>query len=158
MIKSILFLSLYTVAGVGSYGAYSFISKQDSSLNSLSAIVSQATHFNPEIEKIINPETSNIVYRWKDHKGNWNYEDAPYSELTFKNYEDELKFLQKLKETREQIRQNPSKNENAIIASTSESASPIDKLKKLFEDAKNVQNLVDIRKDTIDEIARQSQH
>lgn len=150
MIKSMIFLSLYTAAGIGSWGAYSYISEEDASIKTLSNLVTEQIGPKIGIESTTDPKTSNIIYRWQDYKGNWTYEDKPYSELTFDNYEDELKFLQKLKENREQLAANPNKNSNIA----SDDLSPFEQIKKLFADAKNVQNLVNIRKEEIDKVAK----
>lgn len=90
MLKSMLFLSLYIIAGAGSWGAYIFISEKDASIKNLTQIAKDLV---PEIELNPKKENSNIVSRWKDYDGNWNYEKAPYSELTFNNYDEELKKL-----------------------------------------------------------------
>ena len=148
MVKSVLFLSLYTAAGIGSWGAYSYIAEEDASINTLRQIVSEQISTRTETQA--DSKVSNIIYRWQDYKGNWTYEDAPYSELTFDNYEEELKFLQKLKNNREEVLADPNKNSN--ISDTDTDLSTIDQIKKLFADAKNVQNLVNARKEEIDAI------
>lgn len=90
MFKSILFLSLYIIAGVFSWGAYSFLSEEDASIESLAKMANELA---PEVNLTSKKETTNIVSRWKDYDGNWNYEKAPFSELTFNNYDEELKNL-----------------------------------------------------------------
>jgi len=147
MVKSMIFLSLYAVAGVGSWGAYSFISEQDTSLDTLTKI---AHEYKSDLKsQITEEESSNIVYRWKDAKGTWNYEDAPYSELNFKDYEDELKFLQALKESQ---RANQKSTEKEDVVAKSDSDSPISQIQKLFQDAKNVEKLLNVRKEQMDQI------
>lgn len=148
MIKSVLFLSLYTAAGIGSWSAYSFISDQDTSLNSLTKLAAQVQ---PALTGKDSPDSSNIVYRWKDYKGNWTYEDSPYSELSFENYEDELKFLQNLKQTQHsQIEGNKDKEVPPLA-----SVSAFGQIKKLFDDARNVENLLNLRKENMDKIIKQ---
>ena len=151
MIKSVIFLSLYTAAGIGSWGAYSFITEQDSSLDSLSKLAAQ---IQPVTKSAEEQDVSNIIYRWKDYKGNWNYEDSPYSELSFDSYEDELQFLKKLKESREAITSNKT-NTNELAQTDPESASVLGQLQKLFADAKNVEKLLDQRQQTLEEMVNQ---
>ncbi|MDH5256390.1 MAG: hypothetical protein OEX07_00215 [Gammaproteobacteria bacterium] len=148
MIKSVLFLSLYTAAGIGSWSAYSFISDQDTSLNSLTKLAAQVQ---PALTGKDSPDSSNIVYRWKDYKGNWTYEDSPYSELSFENYEDELKFLQNLKQTQHSQIEGNKDNEVPPLASVS----AFGQIKKLFDDARNVENLLNLRKENMDKIIKQ---
>jgi len=147
MIKSVLFIFLYATAGIGSWSAYSFISEQDSSINSLTKLAAQ---IQPELADKKSTDTSDIVYRLKDYTGNGNHEDSPYSELSFDNYEDELKFLKNLKKEREQTTSHISEETDTVLASVSTVA----QIKKLFNDAINIRHLLEIQKHNTDDGAK----
>jgi len=153
MIKSILFLSLYAAAGIGSWGAYSFISEQDSSLISLTKL---ATQLQP---KLLNHQTEDeTIYRWKDNSGNWNYENTPRPEHNFDSYKDELITLQKFQkeQTLSNLGEKQTASSTTLPSSESELLSPATHIQKLFKDAENIQNLVNDRKKQLDEITNYS--
>ena len=92
MFKSYIFASLYTVVGMTGWGAYSTISTEDTSLNTIKQIATDALS-SGESKPL--PKT---LYRWKDHEGNWQYGQIPTSDINEINetYEKELALLRKL--------------------------------------------------------------
>ena len=116
MFKSYIFASLYTVVGVGGWGAYSTISSEDTSLSTMKQIAVQAITIEETVPK------SKSLYRWKDHEGNWQYGQVPVSDIDNINntYKKELEMLRSL--PREALPTNAlvaTKKDNGIMASLS---------------------------------------
>lgn len=145
MIKFVVFLSLYAAVGIGSWSAYTYMTNQDTSIDSLKQFV---TKIQPLIET--NSEKNNSVYRWKDYQGNWNYENTPFTELKFDSYEEELKFLKHLHKSQNKFIAKESTNPETLSLST------VGQVEKLLKDAKNIEKLLAERQKAMDRIVNNS--
>lgn len=90
MFKSYIFASLYTVVGMTGWGAYSTISSEDTSINTIKEFATNALTSDDEPNPL--PKS---LYRWKDHNGNWQYGQVPTTDINA-SYEKELALLRKL--------------------------------------------------------------
>ena len=141
MIKFVVFLSLYAAVGIGSWSAYTYMTNQDTSIDSLKRFI---TKIQPLIET--DNEKNNSIYRWKDYQGNWNYENTPFAELKFDDYEEELKFLKNLQKSQNKL----ITKENTTTETVS--LSNVGQVEKLLKDAKNVEKLLAERQKAMDKI------
>ncbi len=109
-------------------------------------------------EQVLGGNDSVPVYRWKDAEGNWQFSDAPPPESQAAEQimvgTDVNRDLAPVFTPRPAETASPKKSGKAILIKDSPlsptTISP-DKISKLVDDAKNVQNLVDDRQKQLDD-------
>ncbi len=146
MIKAILFLSLYTIAGIGSWSIYSYIANEDTSLDALAKLANTQLSHNSGQQQAPAPQLTNIIYHWREYEKSTESKNTNYAELSFQNYEEELKFLQKLKENQDKALKKPT---NTAPTENTENRSTLELVSKLFAEAKNIQHLINSRTEQI---------
>jgi len=87
MIKPLVFISLYTIAGLGGWEAYTNINKDESS-EKTALVEEHAIEFVSPVNK--------TIHRWKDHKGKWQYSDTVKTVKSYDSYAKELQLLRNL--------------------------------------------------------------
>ena len=111
--------------------------------------------FDEAPDKITNTaagESGTKVYKWKDKAGEWHFSNQPPSEgvtSSVKIYRSDVNITQAPAVT-PKTKEQPS----AAIPDTASPLLPItnpERVKQLFDDAKNIQNLVNDRQQTIDQ-------
>lgn len=91
MFKPVFFLSLYTIAGLTGWGAYSTIANKDTSIDAIKQYAATVSSSDQTVTGV-----SKSIYRWKDHKGNWQYGELKENPNQIKEYEKELSLLRSL--------------------------------------------------------------
>jgi hypothetical protein len=93
-----------------------------------------------------------IVYKWKDAKGEWHFSSTPPpqgTEYSVKGYDPNTNLIQSVKPKAEEIAPNkePEPNPQVSVKAPGKIGNPYspEKIENLFNDAKNVQNLLDER-------------
>jgi len=146
MIKPLIFTSLYVLAGIAGWGAYSVISEENTSLEQIAAIAKVAN------EKFLGAtEEKKNIYRHKDENGTWVYSEKPVKQSTNNNYEKELLFLQSLPQ--EVLPTNAIKANPELVQKIRQVAKQENGSSKLMNEAKRVADILEARTDLLNEIS-----
>lgn len=146
MLKPLVFTSLYALAGISGWGAYSVIDEQDTSINTL-ATLAKTTN-----EKIINSIHKNDkhVYRYKNEDNEWVYSDKPLDPNVSNSYKKELEFLQSLPQ--EAMPTNAFKTIPQATNLIQQVASGETNVSKLMAEAKRVAKMLEDHNELLDDV------
>ena len=149
-IKTLVFTSLYTLAAVAGWGAYNAITKQDTSLDSMSNLARQT---NQKIMKSFEKDNKQL-YRYKNEDNQWVYSNKPLETDTavIDKYQKEVKFLQKLSPESMPTKDFITKPQQQIILKQIATKKDVPK-NKILEEARNVAKMMNDHTKMLNDIA-----
>ncbi len=150
MLKSVLIASMYTGLGLATWGAYTVISQQDTSIETIKSAAKQA---NQKLKYSLR-ETNPPVYRHKSKNGVWVYTDKPLDPAIANSYDQELQLLRSLPQEAMPTNAFPTTPQTTSKKNLPATDEPRYKLSRLMQEAKNVVKMLEERNQAINNIGK----